>query len=70
MKIEQMAEQVVAAARGFVERALAPIKAQIAAAEARAAKDAEKMDSMERRASRHASHLASLEDRVRKLEGK
>lgn len=44
------------------------LEKRLAAAEARTAKDAEKIESLERRASRHADHLARLESRTKALE--
>jgi hypothetical protein len=60
---EAMAAQVVASVRGFVKRLVAPITAK-------ADRTAATVESLERRASRHAEHLQRLEDRVRKLETK
>ena len=58
---EAMAKQVVAAARGFIERSIAPLQQ-------RADKMSTTVDSLERRLSRHGEHLARLESRLQKLE--
>jgi hypothetical protein len=64
-----MAADVVTAIRGFISRALEARDERIAALEdAVNVKFREPMASLERRISRHAEHLARLEDRTQKIE--
>lgn len=67
---EKLAGGVVKAAQDFIKRSLAPIVENVGGLIQRADKQGAKLDSIERRASRHADHLQRLEDRVKRLEGK
>lgn len=56
--------------RGAAEMQIKNLQQRVDELEARAAKSAESGASLERRASRHGEHLARLEDRLRRAEGK
>lgn len=61
---------VVPTLRDFVAKSLASRDSKIAALEWQLAKAREATDSLERRASRHAEHLAKLESRMQAMERK
>jgi chromosome segregation ATPase len=65
---QAMAGQVVEAARGFIQRALAPLQEDMRGALQRLDKHAQALESAERRLSRHGEHLARLESRLQRLE--
>jgi phage shock protein A len=64
------AGEVVAAAKDFIRRSLAPITENVGGLVQRMDKHHQQIESAERRLSRQGEHLARLEDRVRRLEGK
>lgn len=64
MDLTKSMDAVVESVRGYVQRATSSIGRRLDALEARG----ERVDSFERRLSRHADHLAALESRLKRLE--
>jgi uncharacterized coiled-coil protein SlyX len=62
--------KVHVARRKAIEKRIAGLEQRVADLQGLIDKGAVARESLERRASRHAEHLARLEDRVRKVEGK
>ena len=67
---EKMGKELVETFRGVVTRALDPVHEHIGGLVQRLDEHFRQLESLERRASRHADHLARLEDRVKALETK
>jgi len=65
---EQAARAVFENLKEFIARSLKPHGARLAALEKRLAAAEEKAASLGHRSDRHASHLAALETRTKKLE--
>jgi ParB-like chromosome segregation protein Spo0J len=71
MTKDQLKEVIAAMAdevREYVERETAPLEKRIADLQGLVDKGAVERESLERRLSRHADHLAGLESRTKKLE--
>lgn len=74
--IEGMADQIFGAIEAYLERRVGPLRAEINQLRAALAESNGRFDelrggpltSVERRLSRHADHLSSLESKVKKLE--
>jgi predicted nucleic acid-binding Zn-ribbon protein len=64
---EKLADRVVEAARGFIQRAVSPLQENIRAALERLDKHAQALESLERRASRSSQHLAELERKMQSV---
>ena len=67
-ELEPLIAAIADEVRAYVEREVAHLEKRIADLQGLLDKGAVERESLERRASRHADHLAGLESRLKKLE--